>query len=33
MSAAKWSDRVEKFSEVEERERIARYIDDGVTPI
>ena len=33
LSAAEWSDRVEKFSEVVERERIARYIDEGVTPI
>ena len=33
LSAAKWSNRIEKFSEIEERERIARYIDEGVTPI
>ena len=33
ISAAEWSDRIEKYSEVEERERLARYIDESVTPI
>ena len=33
LSATKWSDRIEKYSEVEERERLARYIDESVTPI
>ena len=33
ISAAEWSNRIEKYSEVEERERLARYIDESVTPI
>ena len=33
LSTVEWGDRIKKFNEVEERERIARYIDEGVTPI